>query len=106
MQLPDSNTFCRRQPPMLHAMDFDRIVANDMVMLGSPESVADTIVRIAGQLELMGLAMIFKLGAMPYDTVERSMRLFGEEVVPRIRHLLDRDADADPVAVSPALQPA
>jgi hypothetical protein len=31
----------------------------------------------------MGLAMIFKLGAMPYDTVERSMAGFGEAVVPR-----------------------
>jgi len=42
----------------------------------------------------MGLAMIFKLGAMPYDTVERSMTTFGEKVVPRIRHVLDRDAAA------------
>ena len=53
------------------------------LILGSPETVADTILRIAGQLDLMGLAMIFKLGTMPYDTVERSMRLLGEEVVPR-----------------------
>jgi alkanesulfonate monooxygenase SsuD/methylene tetrahydromethanopterin reductase-like flavin-dependent oxidoreductase (luciferase family) len=105
-RLPDSYDFWRRQAPMLHAMDFDQIVANDMVILGSPETVADTIVRIAGQLELMGLAMIFKLGAMPYDTVERSMRLFGEEVVPRIRHLLDGDCDGNPATASPALQPA
>jgi alkanesulfonate monooxygenase SsuD/methylene tetrahydromethanopterin reductase-like flavin-dependent oxidoreductase (luciferase family) len=88
---------------MLHAMDFDQIVANDMVILGSPKTVADTILRIAGQLELMGLAMIFKLGTMPYDTVERSMRLLGEEVVPRIRHILDRDAHGDPVIGSPAI---
>jgi hypothetical protein len=43
---------------------------------------------------------------MPYDTVERSMRLFGEEVVPRIRHLLDGDCDGNPATASPALQPA
>ena len=102
-RLPDSYDFWRRQAPMLHAMDFDQIVANDMVILGSPETVADTILRIAGQLELMGLAMIFKLGAMPYDTVERSMRLFGEEVMPRIRHILDRDVHGDPVVASPAV---
>ena len=36
-------------------------------------TVADTILRLAKELELMGLAMIFKLGAMPYDMVERSM---------------------------------
>src|SRR5437588_6779656 len=105
-RLPDSYDYWRRQAPMLHAMSFDQIAANDMVILGGPETVAETILRIAGQVELMGLAMIFKLGAMPYDTVERSMRLFGEEVVPRIRHLLDGDCDGNPATASPALQPA
>jgi hypothetical protein len=79
---------------MLREMSFDEIVANDMVIIGSPETVAKTILRIAGQLDLMGLALIFKLGAMPYDMLERSMTRFGEEVVPRIRDVLDCDAPA------------
>src|SRR5262249_42171261 len=33
-KLPDSYDFWRRQAPMLHAMSFDQIVANDMVILG------------------------------------------------------------------------
>jgi hypothetical protein len=37
----------------------------------------------------MGAAMIFKLGAMPYDIVESSMTLFGDAVMPRIRRVLD-----------------
>ena len=99
-RLPDSYDFWRRQAPMLHSMSFDQIVANDMVILGSPDTVADTILRLANQLELMGLAMIFKLGAMPYDMVERSMTLFGEEVMPRIRRVLDRDAAAHNVTAA------
>jgi len=71
-------------------MSFDEIVANDLVILGGPQLVAETILRLAERLELMGLAMIFKLGAMPYAMVERSMALFGDEVMPRIRHLLDQ----------------
>jgi alkanesulfonate monooxygenase SsuD/methylene tetrahydromethanopterin reductase-like flavin-dependent oxidoreductase (luciferase family) len=90
--LPDSYDFWRRQAPMLHAMSFDEIVANDMVLLGGAETVADAILRLAGRIELMGLALIFKLGVMPYDRVERSMTRFGAEVMPRIRHLLDRAA--------------
>jgi alkanesulfonate monooxygenase SsuD/methylene tetrahydromethanopterin reductase-like flavin-dependent oxidoreductase (luciferase family) len=86
-QLPDSYDFWRRQAPMLHAMSFDEIVRRDMVILGGPERVAETIARLADQLPLMGLAMIFKLGAMPYEMVERSMRLFGEVVVRRLHHL-------------------
>jgi hypothetical protein len=40
----------------------------------------------------VGVALIFKLGAMPYDMVERSTTAFGEHVVPRIRRVLNRDA--------------
>jgi alkanesulfonate monooxygenase SsuD/methylene tetrahydromethanopterin reductase-like flavin-dependent oxidoreductase (luciferase family) len=101
-KLPDSYDFWRRQAPMLHAMSFEEILAHDMVLLGGPETVADAIHRLASRLELMGLALIFKLGAMPYDMVERSMVAFGEEVAPRIRHLLDRDAAANRVATEPA----
>ncbi|HWZ67842.1 MAG TPA: hypothetical protein VNW89_08440, partial [Stellaceae bacterium] len=46
---------------------------------------------------------LFKLGAMPYDMVERSMTAFGEDVVPRIRPVLDRDATANFAATTPAL---
>ncbi|HEX3995933.1 MAG TPA: LLM class flavin-dependent oxidoreductase [Acetobacteraceae bacterium] len=92
-KLPESYDFWRRQAPMLHAMDFDEIIAQDMVILGSPETVANSIIRLAGQLDLMGLAMIFKLGAMPYDMVEASMTAFGEAVIPKIRHLLDREGN-------------
>jgi hypothetical protein len=88
--MPESYDFWRRQAPMLHAMDFDEIVAEDRVILRGPETVANIILRLASQLDLMGLALIFKLGAMPYDSVERSMTLFGEAVMPRIGHLLDR----------------
>jgi alkanesulfonate monooxygenase SsuD/methylene tetrahydromethanopterin reductase-like flavin-dependent oxidoreductase (luciferase family) len=104
-QLPDSYDFWRRQAPMLHAMNFEEILAHDMVLLGGPETVANAILRLASHLKLMGLALIFKLGAMPYDMVERSMTAFGEVVVPRIRHLLDRDAAANRAA-PPALHVA
>ena len=93
-RLPESYDFWRRQAPMLHAMGFDEIVAQDMVILGGPETVANAIRRLVSQLDLMGLAMIFKLGAMPYDMVERSMTAFGDEVMPRIRDGLDRNAAA------------
>ena len=91
-RLPDSYDFWRKQAPMLHAMSFDEIVANNMVILGGPETVANTILHLADQVDLMGLALIFKLGAMPYEIVERSMRAFGDEVMPRIRRVLDGHA--------------
>ena len=100
-KLPDSYDFWRRQAPMLHAMSFEEILSNDMVLLGGPETVAATILRLASRLDLMGLALIFKLGAMPYDMVERSMTAFGEVVVPRIRHLLDHNVAGNRMATKP-----
>jgi alkanesulfonate monooxygenase SsuD/methylene tetrahydromethanopterin reductase-like flavin-dependent oxidoreductase (luciferase family) len=97
-RLPDSYDFWRRQAPMLHAMNFDEIVANDMVLLGCPETVANAILRLGDGLAPMGLALIFKLGQLPYDQLGRSMRLFGDEVMPRIRRVLGADNGADRVA--------
>ena len=91
---------------MLHAMSFEEIVANDMVILGRAETVANAILRLASRLDPMGLALIFKLGAMPYDMVERSMTAFGEGVVPRIHHILDRDGAAHRPAGAAALHVA
>jgi alkanesulfonate monooxygenase SsuD/methylene tetrahydromethanopterin reductase-like flavin-dependent oxidoreductase (luciferase family) len=105
-KLPDSYDFWRRQAPMLHAMNFEEILANDMVLLGGPETVANAILRLASQLDLMGLALIFKMGAMPYDMVERSMAAFGEVVVPRIQHLLNRNAPGNGLATEPARRTA
>jgi alkanesulfonate monooxygenase SsuD/methylene tetrahydromethanopterin reductase-like flavin-dependent oxidoreductase (luciferase family) len=105
-KLPDSYDFWRRQAPILHAMSFDEIVANEMVVLGSPETVANAILRLASELDVMGLAMIFKFGAMPYDMVERSMRAFGVEVVPKIRSVLDRDEAANRAGAALALETA
>src|SRR6516225_10571412 len=50
-KLPDSYDFWRRQAPMLHAMSFDEIVANDMVILGNAETVANAILRLSSQLD-------------------------------------------------------
>ncbi len=96
--LPDSYDFWRQQAPMLHAMNFDEILARDMVLLGSPQTVANGILRLAGQLDLAGLTLIFKLGQLPYDMLLRSMQLFGEEVMPRLRRRLDEGAAAQAAA--------
>ena len=88
-RLPDSYDFWRKQAPMLHAMSFEEIVANSIVLLGGPEAVANAILHVADQVDLMGLALIFKLGAMSYDMVERSMRTGAKEVMTRIRCVRD-----------------
>jgi hypothetical protein len=40
---------------------------------------------------------VFRYGSMPYDAAERSLRLFAEEVMPKVKEL-----DWAPIAVEPA----
>jgi hypothetical protein len=94
---------------MLHAMNFDQLIAEDMALIGGPASVAEAILRLADRLDPMGLALIFKLGAMPYEMVEASMTMFGDAVMPRIARVLGaastrRSAAADRNAAAPSLQ--
>lgn len=89
-QMPESYDFWRKQAPMLHAMSLDELIARDMVIMGGPEAVAAAIKRLAGQLDLMGLTLVFKLGSMPYDMLDRSIARFGAEVMPRIGGVLGR----------------
>ena len=66
-------------------MSFDELVESGMVLAGSPEWVARQIMRHREALDLAMLVGSFQLGSMPHDKVERSLRLFGEEVMPRVR---------------------
>src|SRR5947209_1881938 len=60
-----------------------------MVILGTAQTVANAILRLSSQVDLMGLALIFKLGVMPYDIGraldERLRRRGGAEDPPRSR---------------------
>ncbi|MCW5772900.1 MAG: LLM class flavin-dependent oxidoreductase [Rhodospirillaceae bacterium] len=62
----------------------ERVQAGQL-LIGSPESVVQQIERIAGQLKpgVLDVVSAFQLD----DRTMKSIRLFGEKVLPRIRHL-------------------
>jgi hypothetical protein len=51
-KLPDSCDFWSRQAPMLHAMSFDEIVTNNMVILGS--AFVDGLLAVALEHQVRG----------------------------------------------------
>jgi len=61
------------------------MVAIMRIACGSPQTVADTIVRWCEDAGCGRLNLIFELADMPEWQVVRSMTLFADEVVPRIR---------------------
>ena len=62
------------------------------LFVGSPETVAQ---KIAWSIRLLGLSRFqlkYSVGALPHEQRMESIRLYGEEVVPRVRELLAADA--------------
>jgi alkanesulfonate monooxygenase SsuD/methylene tetrahydromethanopterin reductase-like flavin-dependent oxidoreductase (luciferase family) len=66
-------------------LSYDDLVDNDMVLVGSPESVTEQIERLRGELgfgQIMGLMCI---ADTPHHRVVRTMELFAKEVIPHFR---------------------
>lgn len=64
-------------------MDYQFAIDTGLVIIGSPDTVA---ARITAAQERLGFDLFctnHEIGAMPADMVRRSIRLFGEAVIPR-----------------------
>ena len=67
------------------AEDYDFSIENGVAIVGSPETVAR---KIAEQQKYVGydlLATTHSFGSMDPALIEKSIRLFGEEVIPAFR---------------------
>ena len=62
-------------------------VLQDRLVYGTPETVADRLQAIIDELGLSGVIMIPNVGGrIPRDHLSNSIRLFGQEVAPRLVH--------------------
>jgi alkanesulfonate monooxygenase SsuD/methylene tetrahydromethanopterin reductase-like flavin-dependent oxidoreductase (luciferase family) len=70
---------------MQHLFDGDYLLKNDLVFIGSPQTVAAKI-RAAAEAGLFNAFMgEFNFSDLPEDALLRSIRLFGEQVIPALR---------------------
>jgi len=65
--------------------DADALHANDLVFIGSPETVAEKLMRAANEGLFNCFMGEFNFSDLPEDDLMRSIRLFGEEVIPALR---------------------
>ena len=61
---------------------FDFWIENGLALVGSPETVAKAIAERRESIGFDHFAGKFHIGRMPHEMVERSIRMFGEEVIP------------------------
>ena len=87
-RMPEEYAKWRERAPMLSKMSFEELNERGLIMIGTPEHVAGRVLAHAERLDLAALACVFKFGGMPFDLVTRSMRLFSEEVMPRVKSAL------------------
>ncbi|MGE0705627.1 MAG: LLM class flavin-dependent oxidoreductase, partial [Vicinamibacterales bacterium] len=79
----------RGWPPVSYAQ-FEREAGPDGALcVGSPETVARKIAAAVQALQLSRFDMKYSNGTLPHDLLMTSIELFGTEVQPRVRQLLD-----------------
>tara|TARA_B100001167_G_scaffold43221_1_gene24666 strand:- start:1454 stop:2527 length:1074 start_codon:yes stop_codon:yes gene_type:complete len=59
----------------------------DLQVWGTPDQCYDKIMSTRGRVGSDSFLAAFSFGAMPYEEVEKSMRLFAKEVLPRLKDL-------------------
>ena len=70
---------------ILNMLDIDYLLEHDLVLIGSPDTVADKLRAWAKQGAFNTFFGEFNFGEMAEVDLMRSIRLFGTEVIPRLR---------------------
>jgi alkanesulfonate monooxygenase SsuD/methylene tetrahydromethanopterin reductase-like flavin-dependent oxidoreductase (luciferase family) len=68
-----------------HLLDTDYLMAKDLVLIGSPDTVARKLAAWAEQGSFNTFFGEFNFGNLAEDDLLRSIRLFGEQVIPALR---------------------
>jgi alkanesulfonate monooxygenase SsuD/methylene tetrahydromethanopterin reductase-like flavin-dependent oxidoreductase (luciferase family) len=55
------------------------------ILVGTPDDVVATLQRAERELHITGVDLAFYFGGMPFETAQRSLRMFAEHVMPRLR---------------------
>ncbi|MGD8166673.1 LLM class flavin-dependent oxidoreductase [Herbiconiux sp. P16] len=70
-------------------------LATGALFVGSPETVAQKIVRMTKELQISRFDLKYDIGGLSVDARSRTIELLGTKVAPRVRELLAEQADAD-----------
>ena len=74
-----------RAETRLNLQNMEYLMAKDLVFVGSPDTVAEKIKKAAeeGLFNVIGAEL--NIGALPEEDLMRSIRLFGEGVIPALK---------------------
>jgi probable LLM family oxidoreductase len=81
----------RGWPPMSRA-SFDQEVQHGSLYVGSASTVAHRIATTVGALGVSRFDLKYSAGTLPHDNLMNCIRLYGSEVIPMVRELLQEGA--------------
>lgn len=71
---------------------FEHEIAHGSMYVGSPSTVADKIAAAMRTVGVTRFDLVYGFGPLDVEARERTVRLFGDEVVPRVKEILAKDA--------------
>lgn len=83
----------RGWPPIKHG-DFEREITHGSMYVGSPETVAQKIAHAIQALGVSRFDLIYTQGSIPMNARLHAVELYGSQVIPRVRALLDAPSTA------------
>lgn len=83
-RMPESYDVWRKRAPKLSAMSYEELIANNMILIGGPESVANQLRALCAEIDIATLTCVFHLGKLSHDRVKASMSMFAHDVLPRL----------------------
>jgi probable LLM family oxidoreductase len=78
----------RRWAPMTKEQALSQVGPEGAVYCGSPETVAQKIAETVGLLGVSRFQLKYSMGTLPHEQRMECIRLYAEEVVPRVRELI------------------
>jgi probable LLM family oxidoreductase len=81
----------RGWPPLTRER-FEADIAEGAWHVGSPETVARKIARTVSVLDVQRFDLKYSAGTLPHEALLTTIRLYGTEVIPRVRELLEAEA--------------
>jgi alkanesulfonate monooxygenase SsuD/methylene tetrahydromethanopterin reductase-like flavin-dependent oxidoreductase (luciferase family) len=73
-------------------IDFDQLLADSLVLVGSPDTVVERLTGLISVGRLNYFAGVFAWGSLEQQAVLRSLQLFETEVAPRVREATEKQA--------------
>ena len=74
--------------PATSRAEFEHEIENGSLYVGAPETVARKIAATASALDITRFDMKYSAGTLSHERMMQSIRLYGTEVIPRVRALL------------------